>query len=151
LSQDEFYNEQINGLSLQGKVLAVEKDQIKVQLSIDEKQDVGKAWWFTYTTNYTSEGNSGWYVLPELNDTSYIYFPTRQEEEGIGFNSIRTQNNGADKITDPNTKYFRTIDGKELKFDHDEILMEADKFNQYIANIARYSILECRQWYNYSK
>jgi hypothetical protein len=38
-------------------------------------------------------------------------------------NSIRTTRGEGDKIDDPDVKYFRTKDGKELKFSKDEILI----------------------------
>lgn len=125
-------NQKIKGVSLSGKVLAVERDQVKVQLSIDQEQTKEKAWLFPYTTNYAAEGSSGWYLMPEIGDTVFIYFPSQREEEGIGLNSIRTKKNSADKISDPNVKYFRTTDGKELKLDEKEILITAKDEEIYI-------------------
>ncbi|WP_129599952.1 hypothetical protein [Anaerophilus nitritogenes] len=121
LSQDRLYNEQIAGISLKGKVLERVYDKLKVHLEIDKFQDKSKAWEFTYTTIYTAEGNSGWYCMPELNDTVLIYFPTKEEDKGVGMNSIRVMNKSTDKIGNPDIKYFRTLDGKELKFGPDEI------------------------------
>jgi hypothetical protein len=121
LSQDRLYNEQIAGISLKGKVLQAIRDKVKVHLEIDAHQDKGKAWEFPYTTMYTAEGNSGWYFMPEINDTVFIYFPTKEEQEGVGMNSIRVMNKGTDRISNPDIKYFRTIDGKELKFSPEEI------------------------------
>ena len=59
LSQPQLYNEKIVGLSLEGQVIAVDKDRVKVHLAIDEKQTVENAWWFSYSSAYTAEGNSG--------------------------------------------------------------------------------------------
>lgn len=121
--QDKIFNTAIVGASIRGKVLEVVRDKIKVHLEIDEKQDVGKAWEFPYTTMYTAEGNSGWYCMPEQGDTVYIYFPTHEEGEGVGMNALRIGNKGTDKIEDPQVKYFRTKDGKELKFSPEEIVI----------------------------
>ncbi|SNS56617.1 Phage late control gene D protein (GPD) [Anaerovirgula multivorans] len=121
LSQDQLYNEQITGISLKGRVLEVVRDKIKVHLEIDKSQNKAQAWEFPYTTIYTAEGNSGWYCMPELNDTVLIYFPTRQEHKGVGMNAIRVENKSTDKIQNPDIKYFRTKNGKELKFSPDEI------------------------------
>ncbi len=123
LGQDKLYNEQIAGISLKGRVLQAVRDKVKVHLEVDQEQDVAKAWEFSYTTMYTAEGNSGWYCMPEINDTVFIYFPTKEEHMGVGMNSIRVLNKPTDKITSPDTKYFRTIDGKELKFSPEEILI----------------------------
>jgi hypothetical protein len=43
---------------------------------------------FLYHHGY-AEGNSGWYCMPEINDTVFIYFPTKEEHMGVGMNSIR--------------------------------------------------------------
>lgn len=121
ISQDKFYNEKITGLSLQGKVLSRIQDTVRVLLEIDDEQDVSKAWDFPYTTPYTAEGSGGWYVMPEIGDTVYIYFPNREEHFGVGLNSIRLKNKGTDKIGNPNVKYLRTKDGKEIKLAPDEL------------------------------
>ena len=53
----------------------------------------------------------------------YIYFPTKEESEGVGTSSLRIGDKRTDKVNDPSIKYFRTIDGKEIKFAPDEILI----------------------------
>ena len=83
MSKSEIFNHDISGVSIEGKVLEVAKDHLKVHLSIDEKQDKGKAHWFLYATPYTAEGHSGWYSMPEINDYVHVYFPTHREEEGL--------------------------------------------------------------------
>ncbi len=123
LSVDKFYNEKIVGLSLQGVVLDRIQDTVKVHLEIDKTQDVGKAWKFPYTTPYTAEGSAGWYVMPEVEDTVYIYFPNREEHFGVGLNGVRVKNTGTDKIKNPEIKYLRTKDGKEMKLAPDEVVI----------------------------
>ena len=54
--------------------------------------------------------------MPEIDDTVYIYFPTKEESEGVGTSSLRIGDKGTDKVNEPSIKYFRTIDGKEIKF-----------------------------------
>ncbi len=122
--QDKLYHKNIVGLSLKGKVLEVIEDKVKVQLEIDtEEINKEEAYAFPYTTMYTAEGNSGWYCMPEVDDTVMIYFPTREEKDGVGINSIRMLEKGSDKLSDPDVKYFRTKNGKELKFSPEEILI----------------------------
>ncbi len=123
-TQDSICNENIAGISLKGKVLEVIGDMVKVQLEIDAEQTKKEeAYPFQYTTMYTAEGNTGWYCMPEIDDTVMIYFPTEQEKYAVGVNSIRVQNKGSDKIGDTDVKYFRTKNGKELKFSPEEILI----------------------------
>ena len=123
LSKDRLYNEQIVGLSLKGTVLKVLRDKIYVHLEIDKAQEKSKAWEFTYATPYTAEGHSGWYCMPEKGDTVFIYFPTREERNGTGMNSIRIKNKDTDRIENPDIKIFRTKNGKEIKFSPEEILI----------------------------
>ena len=61
--------------------------------------------------------------MPEVEDTVLIDFPTKEEKDGVGMNALRVQGKGSDKISDPDVKYFRTKNGKELKFSPEEILI----------------------------
>lgn len=122
--QDKLYHKNIVGLSLKGKVLEVIEDKVKVQLEIDtEEVNKEEAYAFPYTTMYTAEGNSGWYCMPEVDDTVMIYFPTKEEKDAVGVNSLRVLEKGGDRMSDPAVKYFRTKNGKELKFSPEEILI----------------------------
>lgn len=123
MSQDIIFNEKVKGASVEGKVLEIKEDNIKVHLEIDEKQNKEEAYWFPYSTYYTTEGQTGWYCMPELDDHVKLYFPTNKEEEGVITNSIRRRTQGGDFITDPDVKYFRTKYGKELMFSKDEIMI----------------------------
>lgn len=123
LSKDRLYNEQIAGVSLKGTVLKVLRDKICVHLEIDKAQEKSRAWEFPYATPYTAEGHSGWYCMPEKGDTVFIYFPTREERDGTGMNSIRIKNKDTDRIGNPDIKIFRTKNGKEIKFSPEEILI----------------------------
>jgi hypothetical protein len=125
LSQQRIYNDQIVGLSIEGRVLEVAKDTVKVQLEIDAEQKAEEAWWFPYSSVYTAEGNSGWYCMPEIDDYVRIYFPAKKEEEAVAVNSARKDSNPSDKnkLEDPDIKYFRTKSGKELMFSPSEIIV----------------------------
>ncbi|WP_427108158.1 hypothetical protein [Lysinibacillus xylanilyticus] len=127
MNKREVFNDEISGVSLEGKVLEVAKDHIKVHLNIDEKQDKGKAHWFLYSTPYTAEGHSGWYCMPEINDFVHVYFPSYREEEGIASSSIRKKldSSATNKLDDPSTKYYRTAFGKEIKMSPTEIVITA--------------------------
>ncbi|HEY8465094.1 MAG TPA: phage baseplate assembly protein V, partial [Bacillota bacterium] len=119
------YNTQIRGISIQGKVIDVSKDQVRVHLEIDETQNKEEAFWFPYSTNYTAEGHSGWYCMPELEDQVRVYFPGCKEEEGVVTSSVRlnTEESQTNKTTNPDIKVFRTKSGKELLFSPEEIVL----------------------------
>jgi hypothetical protein len=125
LSQQTIYNDQIVGLSVEGRVLEVAKDNVKVHLQIDPKQEAGEAFWFPYSSVYTAEGNSGWYCMPEKDDHVRIYFPNRKEEEGVAVSSVRKDSKDSknNKVSNPEIKYFRTKSGKELMFSPSEIII----------------------------
>jgi len=123
MSQNLILNEKIKGASIEGKVLEIEEDNVRVHLEIDENQKKEEAYWFPYSTFYTSEGQTGWYCMPEVDDYVKLYFPTNKEEDGVIINSIRRRTKGGDFITDPDVKIFRTKFGKELMFNKDEIMI----------------------------
>ncbi|MET4560536.1 hypothetical protein ABIA69_001680 [Lysinibacillus parviboronicapiens] len=134
MNKSEVFNQAISGLSIEGKVLEVAKDHIKVHLTIDDKQDKEKAHWFLYSTGYTAEGHSGWYCMPEINDYVHVYFPSHKEEEGLASSSIRKNldSSATNKLDDPSTKYYRTAFGKEIKMSPSEIVITAQDGDIFI-------------------
>jgi hypothetical protein len=123
LRQDILYNEKVVGASVEGEVIDIEEDNVRIHLEIDKDQKKDEAFWFPYSTFYTAEGETGWYCMPELEDQVKLYFPTNKEEEGIVLNSIRRRTKGGDFVTDPDVKIFRTKYGKEILFAEDEIMI----------------------------
>lgn len=109
-------NEKMVGVSMKGVVLERVRDHLKVHLEIDSTQDKSTAWLFPYATMYASEGNSGWYCMPEEKDTVLVYFPDTDSGNAVATASVRVQGSSGDKIDDPAMKYFRTADGKEVLF-----------------------------------
>ncbi|WP_411680967.1 hypothetical protein [Clostridium thailandense] len=123
LTQDLVLNNKIKGTSIEGRVIGISGDTVKVHLQIDENQSSGEAYAFPYSTPYTAEGNTGMYCMPEMGDSVKVYFPTNKEEEGIVINSIRRSDGG---LPDPGVKMFRTSSGKEIKFTDGEITISAN-------------------------
>ncbi|WP_334076230.1 phage baseplate assembly protein V [Paenibacillus sp. A14] len=82
------YNSTIVGASVQGKVLAVSKDTVKVHLNMDASQDEGGACWLPYSTIYASADNAGWYFMPEQGDQVRVYFPTHEEKDAFATSSV---------------------------------------------------------------
>lgn len=123
LTCSKLYNNKMIGVSMKGTVLERVRDHLKVHLEIDASQEKGTAWLFPYATMYASEGNSGWYCMPEEKDTVLVYFPDTNAKNAVATGSIRTQGRAGDKIDNPQVKYFRTADGKEVMFSPDEIII----------------------------
>lgn len=124
MSQNLILNENVLGASVEGKVLEIKEDKLRLHLDeIDEDQKKDEAFWFPYSTYYTTEGQTGWYCMPELDDYVKLYFPSNKEEEGVVINSIRKRTKGGDFIKDPEVKFFRTKFGKEIMFNEKEIMI----------------------------
>ncbi|GAA0135342.1 hypothetical protein YSY43_21820 [Paenibacillus sp. YSY-4.3] len=125
LRPNPFYNDQIIGVSIQGQVIAVQKDTVKVHLAIDDAQQASDAHCFPYASVYTAEGNSGWYCMPEVGDHVRVYFPGNREEEGVASSSVRQNSDEGEtnKLGNPDHKYFRTAAGKELMMTPEEVVI----------------------------
>jgi hypothetical protein len=125
MSQNNLYNEQISGASIRGKVIDVAKDTVRVHLEIDATQSKKEAFWFPFVTNYSAEGHSGWYCMPELNDQLMVYFPASKAEDGVALSAVRldVSESQTNKVGNPDVKYFRTKTGKELMFSPEEIVL----------------------------
>lgn len=126
LSKNLITNKKVFRASVEGKVIDIEEDNVRIHLEIDKEQKKEEAFWFPYTTFYSAEGCTGWYCMPELDDYVKLYFPTDREEEAVVMNSIRKRTIGGDKIDKPDVKYFRTKYKKEQMFDEKELVMSAD-------------------------
>jgi phage baseplate assembly protein gpV len=142
LSHNNIYNYKIVGASVMGKVIDISNDNVRVHLEIDEKQNKDEAYWFPYSSIYTAEGNSGWYCMPEIGDYVRVYFPDKQEENGIALNAVRqdkekTENN---KVDNPDIKYFRTKSGKELMFSPEEIVLTGKDNEVFLRINEKYGI-----------
>lgn len=126
----KFYNTAVTGLILDGTVLKVENDDVKLHLAVDDEQDEGKAHLFAYAAGYSAEGHTGWYVMPEEGDTVQLLFPDEDEKNAYAISSVRQED--TEKTADPLIKYWRTTFGKEIKMDEKEILITSKDDETYI-------------------
>lgn len=147
------YNQAIIGASIQGKVIDISGDKIRIHVDFDANQDKNTAYWFPYSTIYASEDNTGWYVMPELSDNVRIYFPSNREDEGIAISSVAksppqsgamlAESNQASlggggqssaapamdsrqdpgRMVDPDVKTLRTKHGKQILLAPDRIVI----------------------------
>lgn len=132
LRQSKRYNDKLKGISIEGKVLAVRQDRIRVHLSIDNEQKEEEAYWYVFGTPYTSEGQTGWYIMPEVGTSVQLYMPTQDEASGymMGVNRLDGEENP--KVQNPNHKYLGTIDGKEMKLTPEGITFTATQGSLYM-------------------
>jgi len=129
LTQLHTPNWNIAGSSIFGRVLATSRDNVKIHLEIDEKQDVGKAFWYPYASMYASEDETGWYCMPEIGDTVRLYHPDGYERRAMVINAVKPHDPTEDverldpqhRMANRDVKYLRTANGKEIKFRPDGI------------------------------
>ncbi|MCP3746557.1 contractile injection system protein, VgrG/Pvc8 family [Paenibacillus sp. A3M_27_13] len=133
IQQTEILCPHLTGASFEGRVIEAKSGRIRIHLTVDEKQDQDKAWWFPYASSYTAEGHSGWYVMPERGDTVSVRFPTEQEADGYAASSIRQGRSSSPKLTDPATKYWGTPHGKAIKLSASELKVTAKSEQVHIS------------------
>lgn len=133
----EYNNLNLVGATIEGKVLSIEKDTMKIHLQIDEQQDKSKAIDFKYSTLYTVEGQTGFYCMPEINDSVELYCPNEKEDQAFICNSLRKKENS--KVSNPKIKYIETQKGKELKMGGGELKFteEATKEGNILINLVQ--------------
>ena len=78
---NSYNNDALKGVSIEAKVIDVKRDCLKLHLCIDETQDVSQAHWFPYNTPYASEGQTGFYSMPQIGDSVLLYSPKSCECE----------------------------------------------------------------------
>ncbi len=132
IKQEKIYNEQIIGQVINGIVIKVEKDKIKVHLDIDEKQEENKAYLYSFGSNYTTEGNTGWYIMPEVQSKIELYIPTKCEGSGYLRRVLREDGKENEKTQDVSIKYLGTIDGKELKLAPEQLKFTTNGESLYL-------------------
>ncbi|MCL1989643.1 MAG: phage late control D family protein [Defluviitaleaceae bacterium] len=150
--QMSLYNEALTGTSHPGTVLAVSRDQVKVHLEMDERQDVETAVLLPYSTMAASEDGSGWYFMPQPGDQVRVYLPTHDEDQAFASSAISkhlppaapvvhdassVQSNGThigvsgaagakqvDRLSDPTTRFICSVTGHEIRLTKEGIVMQ---------------------------
>lgn len=111
IRQNPSYNEKIQGVSLEGKVLALQNQEIKLHLQIDQEQDEGTAYWYPFVPPTTDM----MYLMPQLNTNASLYIPGLKEQNAIIKGNLRSNGGTCEKTGDPNTRFLGTEYGQELK------------------------------------
>lgn len=109
------YNDKVIGVSLQGRVLDVQRDKVKVSLEIDgSPTDTGTAKWFEFSTIFSQPNGTGWYCMPEIGDVVRLYFPDNEEKHSYVISSMHYPLSDPNKRSDPSIKSIGTKYGKEI-------------------------------------
>ncbi|EJL21825.1 DNA/RNA non-specific endonuclease [Brevibacillus sp. BC25] len=125
IRQNPIRNDDICGAALEGKIIDIQKDTVKIHLDIDPKQPKAEASWFPYATVYSAEGNSGFHCMPQMGDSVKLYFSTPDEEGAMAVSSVRKGGGSTAKTGNPGIKYWGTNFGKELMMGGKELVLTA--------------------------
>lgn len=130
LIQKQLYNKKVIGISINGSILDVKRDRVKVQLEIDNPSDSQSSYWFPYSTVAASPDGGGWYCMPEIGESVRVYCPTKDENKVIAISAVGSHNgessSGNDRMSNPDTKSLQTDSGQEVKFTPTGIVIECD-------------------------
>ncbi|BCZ45182.1 hypothetical protein psyc5s11_12490 [Clostridium gelidum] len=130
LRQKRIFNTKVIGSSIDGKIIQVQSDLVRIHLEIDETQDEGTAYWFKFSTMSASTDGSGWYCMPEIGDSVRAYFPTKDEDESFAVSAVSGYEQGAgeaeDRMGNPDDKYLRTANDKQVKLTPNGIFISCD-------------------------
>lgn len=104
------------GLALEGTVLDVKGEHVRLHFDIDGEREGGDQYWFPYSTPSSSPDGSGWYCMPEKGDRLRVYFPTKQMKDVLAISAVSSYEGkeGPDRMADTSTKYLRSASGQEM-------------------------------------
>lgn len=117
LKQPELYCDGMAGAALEGTILAVAGEKIRAHLSVDQKQDPQKAYWFPFSAMTAASDGSGWYYMPEIGDCVKICLPDRDAGNAFAVSAVSgydASDGGEDRMGNPDVKYMRNPSGKNL-------------------------------------
>ncbi|AJH01435.1 late control protein D [Clostridium beijerinckii] len=108
--QSIIYNKSIKGLTLEGKVIDVKNEKVKLHLNIDESQDKGTAHWF----DYAPPSVNIMYSMPLVGESARLYFPNEETENPIVTGCVRKNGDNCTQTAEPANRYFQTESGNEI-------------------------------------
>lgn len=120
----EEYLYDMAGAALEGRIIDVAGDKVKVHLQVDATQDTQKAYWFPFSTMQSSSDGSGWYYMPEIGDCVKVCIPGWEEQGAFAVSAVSTyqaESGSEDRMADTNVKYMRNPSGKEIQLSPDSI------------------------------
>ncbi|MED4570697.1 YwqJ-related putative deaminase [Brevibacillus agri] len=111
IRQGRIHNAKLSGVSLEGKVLAVKGEQVKLHLDIDKQQPKETAYWFPFAP---PTGNV-MYCMPQVGTSASLYFPDATGKQAVVLGCVRKNGDSCAKTGNPNIRYFGTEHGSELE------------------------------------
>lgn len=118
---EEYENDKIAGVSLEGYIADVKEDKVQIELEQDVLSSTKK--WFPYATIYSSPDGTGWYCMPENGDRVRVYFPDSSEKNAYVMSSVHVGNMNNGARSNPDEKSIKSKYGKEILFKPDSLLI----------------------------
>lgn len=120
-----YYNPNICGVSINGVVSHIQRNQVQVQLQTDALTSYQSQYFFPYSSVAASPDGGGWYCMPKSGDQVRIFFPVSNESEGYAISNIQGDSSPAldSPMGNPDLKDITTPDGKTVKFIANGILV----------------------------
>ena len=112
-------NERVKGISLEGKILDVKLDHVKIHLDIDPSQSVDGAFWYPCK----AEANNVWYVMPHIGERVNLHI-VDIHETGLCMTETRgteAQMGTPRSLSNPNEKYMLTKWKKQMALHEEDI------------------------------
>jgi hypothetical protein len=125
IRQNPIYNKKIQGVSLEGTVLALQDQEIKLHLAIDQEQEASIAYWYPFVPPTTDM----MYLMPQIGTNASLYIPGLREQNAIITGSVRNNGGSCEKTGDPSTRYLGTEYGQEIKLAPGGIYITAGRSN----------------------
>ncbi|OOM73575.1 hypothetical protein CLPUN_44710 [Clostridium puniceum] len=110
LWQDIIYNKLLRGATLEGKVLSVKEELVKLHLDIDENQNEEEAFWFPFLPPSVNI----MYSMPLIGTSVRLYFPNESSEKPIIIGCARKNGEDCEKTAEPSKRYYETEHGSEI-------------------------------------
>lgn len=108
--QSIIYNKLLKGTTIEGEVLAVQNESVKLHLNIDENQNEAEAFWFQFLPPSVNI----MYSMPLIGESARLYFPNESSEAPIITGCARKNGDACEKTSDPTNRYFETEHGSEI-------------------------------------
>lgn len=109
-TSDIAYNPHMKGLSLTGRVLKRESELVKIHLDIDEEQDIGRAYYYSWMPEH---GNLV-YCMPEEGNAVRLFVAGMDERNAIGIDCVRQNGGVCEETQNTNNRWFSTAHDKKM-------------------------------------
>jgi len=120
-------NERVKGISLEGEILDVKLDHVKIHLDIDPNQSVSEAFWYPCK----AEANNVWHVMPHIGERVNLHIADIHET-GLCMTETRgteAQMGTPKSLSNPNEKYMLTKWNKQMALHEEDIEWDILKIN----------------------